>query len=162
MVGEAFAGLSALKTAFDLAKGLKDINDAANRNAAVIELQEKILGARQAQSELVERVEELEKENARLKEWQVERERYELKEIATGAFVYAPKDTMRGHEPMHWLCANCFQNGKKRFLQAHRNDLRHIYHKCQECGGEVRVAKPESNTSVPSAVNPRYDPFRRR
>ena len=41
MVGEALAGLSALKTAFDLAKGLKDITDVANRNAAVIELQEK-------------------------------------------------------------------------------------------------------------------------
>jgi hypothetical protein len=27
MVGEALAGLSALKSAFDLAKGLKDINE---------------------------------------------------------------------------------------------------------------------------------------
>ena len=41
MVGEALAGLGALKTAFDLAKGLKEIDDAARRNAAVIELQQK-------------------------------------------------------------------------------------------------------------------------
>jgi len=42
MVGEVFAGLGAIKTAFDIAKGLKDIDDAARRNAAVIELQQKI------------------------------------------------------------------------------------------------------------------------
>ena len=47
MVGEVFAGLSALKTAFDIAKGLKDIDDATRRNAAVIELQEKILLAQE-------------------------------------------------------------------------------------------------------------------
>jgi hypothetical protein len=40
MVGEAFAGLGAIRTDFDIAKGLKDIDDAARRNAAVIELQE--------------------------------------------------------------------------------------------------------------------------
>jgi hypothetical protein len=49
-----FAGLSAIKTAFDLAKGLKDIDDATRRNAAVIELQEKSLSAQSAQSALVE------------------------------------------------------------------------------------------------------------
>jgi hypothetical protein len=40
MVAEVFAGLGAFKTAFDIAKGLKDIDDATRRNAAVIELQE--------------------------------------------------------------------------------------------------------------------------
>jgi len=35
---------------FDIAKGLKDIDDAARRNAAVIELQERILSAQQSQS----------------------------------------------------------------------------------------------------------------
>jgi hypothetical protein len=48
MAGEIFAGLSAIKTAFDIAKGLKDIDDATRRNAAVIELQEKILAAQEA------------------------------------------------------------------------------------------------------------------
>jgi hypothetical protein len=50
MAGEIFAGLSAIKAALDLAKGLKDINDATVRNRAVIELREKILAAREAQS----------------------------------------------------------------------------------------------------------------
>jgi len=40
MAGEVIASLSIFKTLLDMAKGLKDINDAAVRNAAVIELQE--------------------------------------------------------------------------------------------------------------------------
>ena len=59
MVAEVFAGIGALKAAFDIAKGLKDIDDAARRNAAVIELQEKILSAQSAQSDLVQRIREL-------------------------------------------------------------------------------------------------------
>ncbi|MFZ3324849.1 MAG: hypothetical protein WA231_02690 [Methylocella sp.] len=61
MVAEVFAGLSAIKTAFDLAKGLKDIDDATRRNAVIIELQEKILTAQAAQMELVETINDLKK-----------------------------------------------------------------------------------------------------
>jgi hypothetical protein len=64
MVGEAIAGLSALKTAFDLAKGLKDIDDAVRKNVIAIELQERILAGQQAQAALLERIGTLEKEGA--------------------------------------------------------------------------------------------------
>jgi uncharacterized coiled-coil DUF342 family protein len=87
MVGEALAGLSAIKTAFDIAKGLKDIDNATSRNAAVIELQEKILAAREAQSALLDRVGTLEKEVARFETWEREKQRYELKSLGWGAFA---------------------------------------------------------------------------
>jgi uncharacterized protein YlxW (UPF0749 family) len=87
MVAEVFAGLSALKTAFDIAKGLKDIDDAARRNAAVIELQEKILSAQRSQSTLIETVSELEKKIAEMKAWESDKQRYELKAIAPGIFA---------------------------------------------------------------------------
>jgi hypothetical protein len=73
MVAEVYAGLSAFKAMFDIAKGLKDIDNAANRNAAVIELQEKILAAQLAQAELIERIGKLEKEMAGLKSWETEK-----------------------------------------------------------------------------------------
>ncbi len=60
MVGEAFATVSAIKSAFDIARGLKDIDDDARHNAAVIELQEKILSAQSEQAALVERIGTLE------------------------------------------------------------------------------------------------------
>ena len=67
MVGKAFAGLGALNSALDIARGLRAINDAARRNAAVIELQEKNLSAQSAQFALIDEIAALQKEIARLK-----------------------------------------------------------------------------------------------
>ena len=64
MVVEIYAGIGAVKAAFEIAKGLKDINDATIRNAAIIELQEKILRAQEEQSALVDRTRELEQQLA--------------------------------------------------------------------------------------------------
>ena len=78
MVAEVFAGLGALKSAFDIARGIKDLDDAAKRNAAVIDLQQTILTAQQAQAALLEEMDRLKKENAELKEWEVGKDDYQL------------------------------------------------------------------------------------
>jgi hypothetical protein len=52
VVAEAVAGLGIFKSLLDSAKALKDMSDAVARNGAVIELQEKILVAREAQTAL--------------------------------------------------------------------------------------------------------------
>ena len=158
MVGEALAGLSALKTAFDMAKGLKDIDDAVRRNAAVIELQEKILSAQQAQAALVEQVGKLEKEVANLKAWDaVEREKYELKEVDPGALAYVLKPDANKAEPPHWLCATCYGDRKKSFLQysgrVPKNKMASEY-KCQRqgCGASIRVdykVSPSGTSETP-------------
>lgn len=141
MVSEVFVGLSAIKTAFDIAKGLKDIDDATRRNAAVIELQEKILTAQQAQSELVETIGKLEKEVARLKSWETDKERYELNEIAPGIFALAIKEGMRGGEPFHRICANCAANGKKSYLQQHARGPYYDEYHCDGCGAKLPINK---------------------
>jgi hypothetical protein len=119
MVAEIFAGLSSIKIAFDLAKGLKDIDDVARRNAAIIELQEKILSAQSAQADLVEAVRHLEKEVADFKTWETEKPKYELKQLARGgaSFAYAIKPDAQGTEPFHCICAACYQNSKKSIIQ---------------------------------------------
>jgi len=88
MVAEIYGGISAFKAMFDLAKGLKDINDATLRNSAIIELQEKILAAQASQATLIEHVNNLEKETAQL---ETEKQRYELQEIGLGSRAYGRK-----------------------------------------------------------------------
>lgn len=141
MVGEAFAGLSAIKTAFDIAKGLKDIDDTARRNVAVIELQEKILTAQQTQSALIERVSELEKEVVRLKDWEADKKRYKLTEIGPGVIALALQESMRNGEPLHKICADCAANGKKFYLQAHISGPYLDRFKCNGCGFEIDINK---------------------
>jgi len=142
MVGEVFAGLSALKTAFDIAKGLKDIDDAARRNAAVIELQEKILAAQEAQSALLERVRELEEKVRSLETWETEKQRYELKQFGS-AVAYVLKAEAQGTEPSHQLCANCFARGKKSFLTKVPSNIASqslgmgTVYRCAECRTQI-------------------------
>jgi Zn finger protein HypA/HybF involved in hydrogenase expression len=116
MVGEIFAGLGALKSALDIAKELKEIDDVTRRNAAVIELQEKILSAQSAQASLVERVRELEKELTRLETWDTEKQRYQLTDVGDGTFAYALQQSVSGSEPLHYICANCYEQSKKSIL----------------------------------------------
>src|SRR6266852_5484956 len=117
MVAEIPMGITALKSAFDIAKGLKDIDNAARRNAAVIELQEKILAAQSAQTDLADIVGTLKSRVAELEAWNTDKQRYELKEIQTGVTAYALKDGKEAGEPAHCLCPNCYTNNRKKILQ---------------------------------------------
>jgi len=144
MVGEVFAGLGALKTAFDIAKGLKDIDDAARRNAAVIELQEKILAAREAQSALLDRVSELEEKVAGFETWDTEKKRYELKQLVRSgpSFAYALKPDAQPPETFHCICATCYQKRVKSILQFARIVIPGSSEKvlaCPVCKTEVHV-----------------------
>jgi peptide subunit release factor 1 (eRF1) len=138
MVSEVFAGLNAIKTAFDMAKGLKDIDDAARRNDAVIELQEKILSAQSAQPSLVETITDLKKRVAELETWETEKQRYELNEVATGVFAYRLKAQTTSTEPMHYLCARCYQHCRKSILQR-RDRGSSKFFECSECNTELKV-----------------------
>jgi hypothetical protein len=110
MVGEVFAGLSAIKAAFDVSKTLADIHDVATRDRAVIELQKEILSAQAAQIDLVERVRELEKEVTGFETWDAEKQRYELKNVGYSAFAYMLKPEERGVSPPHFVCTNCYEH----------------------------------------------------
>jgi hypothetical protein len=138
MVSEVFASLSAIKAAFDLAKGLKDIDDATRRNAVVIELQEKILAAREAQSTLLERISELEKKVASFETWDSEKQRYELKDIWRGSLAYVIKESVRGSESPHNICANCYERCHKRYLQPRVSGFgKELF--CSECNTAIFV-----------------------
>lgn len=142
VAAEVYAGLSALKAAFDIAKGLKDIDDATRRNGAVIELQEKMLAAQAAQAELLDSVRALEAEVARLKAWDAEKERYELKPIGPGTVAYILKPEARGAETPHWLCPNCYAKGQKAFLQStNKTERTRLLVGCNSCGTTEAITK---------------------
>lgn len=135
VIAETIAGLGAVKSAFDLAKSLKDINDATVRNAAIIELQEKILAAHQAQATLLDKLSELEKKIASLEMWENEKQRYRLIEVRAGFAAYTMKPGMENDEPPHYLCASCF-NGRHKSILAQETWFpgRCDVYVCHDCG----------------------------
>jgi hypothetical protein len=153
----AIAGLIiSLRSAVEITKAMMDIGDSNTLQTKILDLTREIMSAQSyalatqsAQLDLSQSNRCLEDELAKLKAWNLEKYRYELQTVGSGAVAYVLKLSMRGTEPIHWICANCFQIGKKRFLNESHSDLHFVYYKCQECAGKIRLRKapqaPESD-----------------
>jgi hypothetical protein len=157
--------IASLRAAAELVKTMRDAHDASLTQAKVPELTRQIISAlssalatQTAHFDLLLSQRELEEEMAKLKAWNTEKYRYELRSVGPGAVAYVLKDSMRGSEPIHWLCANCFQSGKRRFLNESHSDLHNVYHKCAECDGKIRIRKTPTPPGQPIAITD-YDPF---
>ena len=101
-VGTIASGITALKTAFEIAKGIKDLSDRTAIQGQIGELQAQILAAQgaalNAQANgrtLIDEVGALEKEVARLKTWDAEPLHPERRRIAC-------RPGFRGQLPAIW------------------------------------------------------------
>jgi uncharacterized protein YlxW (UPF0749 family) len=77
------ASLQAFKGVFASLKALSEAREGAIRNTLTVELTQKIMDAQAAQAELASEVSALEAEVMRLKDWNAEKTRYELKKLET-------------------------------------------------------------------------------
>lgn len=120
------AALSSFKAMKDIAEAMVGLRDAAAFRERQIEFQGKIIEAQSAlsalqdeRSTLIETIREREEEIARLKAWDAEKQRYELKDLCggSGSLAYLIKPDAQGSEPPHCLCASCYNAGKKSILQ---------------------------------------------
>jgi hypothetical protein len=105
-------------------KGLNAANTHAAVNEVKLALGEKIFDAREAlnaaqtaQADALDRISQLEKEVARLKAWDGEKDRYELKQLYRGPFAFIFKQGKEEGEDPHALCTNCYERGFKSYLQ---------------------------------------------
>jgi len=145
---EIALGLNGIKTVLESLKTAKDLGGGAAAiplhevQAALIDAQRGLMAADQAHAADIDRIGQLEKEVAHFKTWNAnEKERYELKNVDTGAMVFSLKKDCAAGEPAHWLCANCFQQGKKGFMQPQKpNAVSHFgSYKCGICGEGFRT-----------------------
>jgi hypothetical protein len=130
MFAEIATGIQSLNAAMGLLKTLNAASNQAAINEVKLELQARLFEARDAlsaaqdaQATALERIRELEQEIVKLKDWEGEKQRYELREVASGSFAYSLKSTMAGAEPPHWTCPKCYQDGVKSILQKEPGSL---------------------------------------
>src|SRR6266542_2735441 len=144
----AIAGAAgALKSALDLAKTALGMRDPALIRAKISEMQGEIssalasaITAQTDQLAMLNRVGDLEKEVARFKAWDAEKDRYALEERPPGVFVWTLKqEAAKPGEPIHCICPTCYQRDKKSVLQA--GETSHGAHEltCHECGTKLEV-----------------------
>jgi len=159
MLPEITAGISGLKNARDLIKSLGSAKTDAAVAQVQIDLQNVILDAQQAlfaaneaQSTLTQRVHDLEQELMSLKDWNAEADRYELTQIEGALSAYVLKKGMEGRQEPHWLCANCFQDKHKSFLQQVGPEImRSLTWMCanRSCGTQSRLSPGVNPTTFP-------------
>ena len=139
--------LGALKAMKDIAEATIGLRDAAAFRERQIEFQGKIIDAQNALSALqeerttlIETIRRRDEEIARVKAWETEKQRYELKDIAmgSGAFTYMIKPDAQRGEPLHCLCAYCYEKGNKRIMQmtVRTSGARHVW-TCPECKNDI-------------------------
>ena len=151
MVAEIFGGISALKTAFDMAKGLENIHETVARDRATIDLQKGILAAQREQVALVDAIGSLKARVAELEAWGADKQRYQATDIGRGLTAYTLKPGMENGENPHKLCANCYNRGVKSVLQPEiRNPGMCNVLVCHECGSDLyltgaRITTPRAS-----------------
>ncbi len=160
------AALSSLKAASDITKAMVGLRDAEVFRMKAIELQGIIMeaqasaiDAREAHSTQVERISALEAEVARLKAWDADKQRYELKPLGQGIFAYTVKPDAQGSEPAHSICPDCYQRGVKFILQqVTRDSGMAVVQICQQCGWEAYIHgswQPDHGATKSSSKRPR-------
>lgn len=73
----------------------------------------------QAQAALVAENQRLKDQVRQLQDWATEKTRYALNARPQGTLVYTLKPAFHTDEPVHHLCPNCYESGKKSILQLH-------------------------------------------
>ena len=155
MIAEISAGLSGLKAAKDMLQALHGVQSAVAINDVkfalqgyLLEAQQGLFAAQEAQSAAAKRIAELEQQIVQLKDWESEKQRYELKDTGQGSLAYALKEVVEGGEPEHWLCPACYQQGKKSILKhEHLTAGRVETLNCHPCGMDILVVGSRLSTN---------------
>jgi hypothetical protein len=163
----AIAGLiTSMNAVVNITKAMKDVHDANVIQTKVFELTREVMSAQgcalqaqMAQTELLDRLRQLEEEKSKLEEWSAEKSRYELREVATGVYAYTMKAGKERGQPFHMLCANCYDGGSRSVLQRTEElQARRRVHACPKCNSRYVIGVPEPRTPVARAEMD-YDPF---
>jgi hypothetical protein len=167
------AGLQSLKAAFDIGKALLNLGISAEVQDRIREMNERILAAQESaiasrdyQSALLKQIGELEKQIAEFEAWEAEAKTYELKEVPrigdsrpSGLFAFAPREGTHPSEPPHLLCAQCYNDRHKSYLQKEDRIGRCVALACHRCGSDLYLAGEREPMHVQSqAVSRRKRP----
>lgn len=178
MIDAIQAGYSSAKAAIEIAKGISALKTETAINQAVIDIQRNVLetqGALSAAQEVhtanLKRIDALEQEIVRLKDWSAEKQRYELKRYHPGSVARVLKLDMAGADPIHRLCAHCYDRGEKGYLNPTGESVRRCrMHRCSSCKTDVALGEEIPNDAPahirePEPSRPRvisdYDPYDR-
>lgn len=131
--------------------------------ADILSAQRGAMTAQANEAALLEQVSELKKRVTDLEAWEREKQRYQLVALAPNVIAYSVKESARGAEPAHLICANCYNGGKKSYLNQTTQTSRLDQYKCNGCGEALNIHKQVGGVMGRTNYSPRgrsdYDIF---
>ena len=114
--------------------------------------QTELLEARQREIEHTDEIRKLKAELSRMNDWEATKARYTLRLLDGNVSVYVQTADIDARGPTHWLCANCFEDGRKSHLQPHEitKGRRQLW-RCSRCKTEATMrfgVSPGANSGM--------------
>ncbi len=145
MYAEIVAAVQSTKTLAELLKATHGLSNYVELLTAVNTVQEKLsqalisnLESAEKQAALSEKVRELKKQIAEVKNWEHQMQRYTLFQFPTGALAHAIKLGIEQDQPLHYLCTSCVDKKQKTILQPYGRLLR-----CTVCETDIAMKHSE-------------------
>lgn len=161
-IGLAKDGFGLVKEASGVAGKLRDVFSGSKEKAPdfdtvslASDLAQKLLNAQVAQSEIMNRLLELEAALKEADRREAEAQRYTLVSLPEGVFVMALKEADPKGEPLHYLCQQCFEAGKKHILQPSFGISNHV--ECPTC--KIRLRTRSAPAAGPGFASYDFDPL---
>lgn len=150
--------LGSLKAAADIAKAVMGAKVDFAVKEQVMSIQQSLLEAQQAMLAMQEALADANKRTRQAEDalvaanqWAQEKTRYKLFTPYTGAVVYAVKESeARGEEP-HYICTNCYEQGRKSILSYMKFPDGYYALRCSVC-------KRDAPTNFRNAGTAKYAP----
>jgi hypothetical protein len=78
----------------------------------VLAAMQSAVAANTREAALLHQIRELEEKVRSFETWNTEKNHYEMKALRAGVYAYMLKRSERSIQPPHWVCINCYNNGK--------------------------------------------------
>ena len=151
---------AALKTFLESIKAISNLPNNTQINAAIIDLQQKLIEHQTAYLALIEKHQSvtmerdaLKAELLALKQSKANLGRYELKSLAPGFSAYILKESAANGEPPHWLCPHCAAKGVIGLLQLSENDaFQSQFFPCEKNLAHIVCGSCHAQFTIPRAT----------
>ncbi|GLK74695.1 hypothetical protein KHC23_00090 [Ancylobacter dichloromethanicus] len=157
-----FSGMvSAAKTVREGIRKLSGEVDQEMRNTLNLQIGDLIdamQDMRERYSALFDRMRELERENGKLREFEINRENYILEAIGPHSFAYTAKADGAVNKTNPHLCTHCFERKVKSILQFEKHEPHTDMLKCHACGSTAHK-NADRGPAVMFAAMPRRGLF---
>ncbi len=161
ITGIAKDGLGLIKSTTEVIKNVRDLAstgkpeskqliDSAVETARdkLMELTDKHIALQDIAMALLERNTQIIKDKAILEEklmelekFEAAREHFERVPLALHTFAYREKANGSSKEPQPLFCPQCFDSGKKSYLNFHEHAMHTMHMKCSACSASVHIAR---------------------